>query len=34
MNIIANNILVHSWVIALLGVGLGMLIMYMILRGE
>ena len=34
MNIIADNILIHSWVVALSGVVLGMVIMYTILRGE
>ena len=31
---IANNLLIHSWVIALLGVGLGMMMMYTFLKGE
>jgi hypothetical protein len=29
-----DNLLIHSWVIALLGVVLGMIIMYTILGGE
>lgn len=29
-----DNLLIHSWVVALLGVVIGMLIMYEILRGE
>ena len=31
---LANNLLIHSLVIALLGVGLGMMIMYTFLKGE
>ena len=31
---IMDSLLIHSWVVALLGVVLGMIIMYTFLRGE
>ena len=31
---ILGNLLIHSWVVAFLGMVLGMILMYTILRGE
>lgn len=34
MNMLMDNLVIHSWVVALLGAIIGMIIMYTILRGE
>lgn len=31
---VLGNIVIHSWVCALLGVGLGMIMMYTFMKGE